>query len=587
MPHSNVGVAIQFILIVNVDECGCNTQGKDWTYRVLVRKGSDAPFAPVIGERGQHITTIACVCCDGTVVAPTVVLPGTGNFTPEQLKRYAPDTSIATTENGWSNSAVFVTVLHSIVKHVGQQYPEWKEIENPMDRKPILVMLDGHGTHDSADALEYCMEQNIFMVASPAHCTHVLQILDSHKLFGAFQKKLSKYIQLHSMDGHPVDVRTFGTAFTHAWEDVFHDSDRIVKAFKEYGVFPLDYTALNTDKLSQHAALQETEHFKNYRADGMSNEEARAAARKRMTTPPIDYEHQWEHDIVNHFMQAAANPVAIEDEDTASLRDQVMSCVMKVQTEAIRKRAAETPEAAVKRKRRRSACNTDRAIVLTSQERLEEAKKAENAKKQKEDKTNKKRQYDLWRKIESERIKQENRNNKERLVNAKANLKTCKQALKTAQKAVAKAEKASTTTTSTARVSSCLYDSISPLTMLLQRTQRSLASDISVEDAQAAVEIAAMDVDAAEELVQQLAPQPLPPTFAAKNKQEQMDENSDTSNANTRAVRIQSIDKASEEGNKIAEEFPGLMERLMAGNMMENLSLAVLQRKMYLSSSSN
>ena len=44
--------------------------------------------------------------------------------------------------------------------------------------KPVLLVLDGHGSHITIDVIEYARENKIHMLCLPSHTSHVLQPLD-------------------------------------------------------------------------------------------------------------------------------------------------------------------------------------------------------------------------------------------------------------------------------------------------------------------------------------------------------------------------------------------------------------------------
>lgn len=414
-----------------------DTHGKRWTKRRIVRKGTDSAYAPVIGERGSHITIVASVCADGTVVPPTVILPGSGNLSEPELRQYPEGTTVTNTNNGWSNSTVFLSVLKSIVGHTAKEHPHWAR-QTVRARKPILIFVDGHSSHDGIKILRYCRKQKIEILVSPAHCTHVLQVLDSHLLFGAFQSKLRKYIQESSENGVPIEVQTFGRPFRRAFEDVFEDSSRIKSAFRSKGIFPFNPQALDVAKLRQHAAIQEAEEYKKCRAKGMHHDAATAAARTAMTTPPNEYHEQWQRDIVDYFVEQVQQPV---EEEVSSVREMVNRSVVEVQQRAFdQAQLHATVVDTVKRKRRKKALN-HQAAILTNPERFAAAEEKETQLLAEEALNNRKQVYKAEYKIKMKRYKELVKENKVPLKNAKKRLKITEAALKKAKTALKKVKK--------------------------------------------------------------------------------------------------------------------------------------------------
>ena len=504
------------MVIVNIDECGTDTHGKRWTHRGVVKKGVDSAFAPVNGERGEHISLVMSVCSDGTYVPPTVVLPGANNYTPEQLRRYPKNTTVTSTSNGWSNEVVFLGVLESVLRHVESLYPDWAG-QSPLLRQKVLILVDGHSSHDSIDILKFCLLNSLIMVGSPAHCTHIVQILDSHQLLGAFQNSLRGHILRSSMNGAIVDVKNFGRALSRALEDVFEDPGRIKRVFREYGVFPLDHTALCTDKMRQHAAIQEAEYYRQHRRAGMDDEAAREAARAQMITPTIEYDEQWKKDIVTYFVNQVGEPPEVQD---PSLRSTVCKAIVEVQRDAhIATQVDSSAVATVKRRRKVKALN-NQAVIMTREGRLEAMEQKEDELKIQEDESSQKKLYDAKRKWEISQLDKLRAERKEALAEAKANLKKLKK-------------------------------------------RKHGVSEWDIEDAQQAVE--------------DLTTEPNPPAW---KKYKRLCREAEGEDMPVPQV-LQRIDHDIDEGNTFAAKFPQAFQALLEGNMMTNVSLVVHQHQTY------
>lgn len=43
---------------------------------------------------------------------------------------------------------------------------------------PIIVFLDGHKSHSTYNLSSLCADHEIVLVALPANCTHIMQLLD-------------------------------------------------------------------------------------------------------------------------------------------------------------------------------------------------------------------------------------------------------------------------------------------------------------------------------------------------------------------------------------------------------------------------
>lgn len=102
----------------------------------------------------------------GTYLPPALIFPRK-NMKAE-LMDGAPVGSVAfTRENGYMNSDIF---------------PKWSKhfakYAKPSKQNKVSLLLDGHTSHKSLDALVYAKENGIILFCFPPHCTHRVQPLD-------------------------------------------------------------------------------------------------------------------------------------------------------------------------------------------------------------------------------------------------------------------------------------------------------------------------------------------------------------------------------------------------------------------------
>ena len=70
----------------------------------------------------------------------------------------------------------------------------WQAFHQPW---PVLLIMDGHGTHMSIELIELARSNGVHLLCLPSHTTHILQPLDVgiFKSFKSnFSKACSKYI---------------------------------------------------------------------------------------------------------------------------------------------------------------------------------------------------------------------------------------------------------------------------------------------------------------------------------------------------------------------------------------------------------
>ena len=95
----------------------------------------------------------------GVYVPPMILYPGE-RFRGVGLEGF-PEATFAHTSSGWMDSAVFVEYMKTLVK-----FAKDKEIQFP-----ILLIVDGHSTHISLEAAEYCNENKVILYCNLPNVT--------------------------------------------------------------------------------------------------------------------------------------------------------------------------------------------------------------------------------------------------------------------------------------------------------------------------------------------------------------------------------------------------------------------------------
>jgi DDE superfamily endonuclease len=89
------------------------------------------------------------------------------------------DVSVVMSQNGWTDD------------FIGAEWFEKSFIPQSTARnksgKPILLVLDGHGSHETSEIIRLAELHNIVILCLPPHTTHKLQPLDVG-VFGPFQR---------------------------------------------------------------------------------------------------------------------------------------------------------------------------------------------------------------------------------------------------------------------------------------------------------------------------------------------------------------------------------------------------------------
>ncbi|XP_068907656.1 uncharacterized protein [Tenebrio molitor] len=151
--------------IYNMDESGIQTVPSKLS-KVVAHRGRKQVGALTSAERGQNVTVVLCMSAAGYFIPPAIIFPRKRRN--ELLFSGAPlGTLKLQNESGYMKTDLFLQYLKHFQKHVRS------DLENK-----VLLILDGHGSHKSVEAIEYCREHGIVLLCLPPHCTHKMQPLD-------------------------------------------------------------------------------------------------------------------------------------------------------------------------------------------------------------------------------------------------------------------------------------------------------------------------------------------------------------------------------------------------------------------------
>lgn len=167
--------------IFNVDETGVSTvQGR--VSRVVSIRGKRQVGALKSAERGSNVTVCCTMSASGIYLPPFIIIPRK-KITVELEDAAPPGSKIAHQQNGWMDSSLFLKYLEHFVRHV-----------RPSFSSKVILILDGHHTHKTAAAVDYCKQHGIVLLCLPPHTTHKLQPLDV-SFFKSFNHHYDKAIE--------------------------------------------------------------------------------------------------------------------------------------------------------------------------------------------------------------------------------------------------------------------------------------------------------------------------------------------------------------------------------------------------------
>jgi DDE superfamily endonuclease len=140
----------------------------------------------------EFISLLACICADGTAIAPALIYQGTSNdlhntWIEDLNKR--DKAYFTASANGWTNNELGLAWLrrfHQDTKHKGS-------------RRRLLI-LDGYSSHINMAFLSLADSLRILILILPPHTTHRLQPLDVG-LFSPLTKAYTKRLDAYTHGG--------------------------------------------------------------------------------------------------------------------------------------------------------------------------------------------------------------------------------------------------------------------------------------------------------------------------------------------------------------------------------------------------
>lgn len=140
---------------------------------------------------------------------------------------------------------LFVSFLHHVSDYV-------KEKSIPL---PVLLFVDGHATHMSRAAAQFCSENGIILYCLLPNVTHILQPCDVGFFapMKAAWKRCVKSWQFEYLS-QSLTKKDFSGVFKLTW-NVVATIEKAINGFRKSGFFPLDPKGIDISQLepSKHA----------------------------------------------------------------------------------------------------------------------------------------------------------------------------------------------------------------------------------------------------------------------------------------------------------------------------------------------
>ena len=150
--------------IWNGDETGITNVQKPG--KILATKGVRQVGKMTSAERGKTVTVMCAMSATGTYIPPFLIWPRQ-RMVATLMHGTPPGSTGIATPSGWMDSDTFLHWLEHFVKHA-----------KPSKELPHILIVDGHHSHKTLQAIEYARDHGVIMITLPPHTTHKLQPLD-------------------------------------------------------------------------------------------------------------------------------------------------------------------------------------------------------------------------------------------------------------------------------------------------------------------------------------------------------------------------------------------------------------------------
>jgi DDE superfamily endonuclease/Tc5 transposase DNA-binding domain len=175
---------------------------------------------------------LECISATGVSLPPLVMFKGKSvqqQWFPEDLTLFE-GWEFTATDNGWTTDKTAVEWLEKIFIPLTQP-------SRPQEKR--LLVLDGHGSHETTDFMYLCFQHNIHLLFLPPHTSHVLQPLDL-SVFSSMKRFYRKEIGFLSdlTDSSPIGKQNFLICYQKARRDALTISN-IKSGWKASGLWPV------------------------------------------------------------------------------------------------------------------------------------------------------------------------------------------------------------------------------------------------------------------------------------------------------------------------------------------------------------
>ena len=181
--------------IWNMDEKGLQLGGgRKRCKKFFHLRSNRSNFYQIRSDSLELVTIIECISPAGLAIPPAFILAE--GPTPALPDLEAPIAAIGKSPNGWTDNEIGLNWFQETFVPFATAHK--------IDDSPILLLVDGHDSHETDELRTIAYAHNIFVLAFPSKCTHKLQPLDV-SVFAQVQHKWSSHCDRRIYEGVRMD----------------------------------------------------------------------------------------------------------------------------------------------------------------------------------------------------------------------------------------------------------------------------------------------------------------------------------------------------------------------------------------------
>ncbi|KAL5637795.1 hypothetical protein ACGC1H_002158 [Rhizoctonia solani] len=175
----------------------------------------------------ELMTIIECICANGFAMKPTFVhQPGNVGFWWENKDIGC----CVATENGWTSDDICEAWFTKVFLPTA--------VERRVSDAPLVLLLNGHGSHISMQVLDAAYKNGVFIICLPPKTTHKLQLLDVG-VFNLVQVAWKRLCEDSTEVGEPITKIAAISRYMEARKRGLHPV-AVKDAWQRSGQHPLD-----------------------------------------------------------------------------------------------------------------------------------------------------------------------------------------------------------------------------------------------------------------------------------------------------------------------------------------------------------